>query len=159
MTGPFELIVIAIADAVHGALDAAPQLQRRARSRVRRSPPSCAEQLAPRQPDDPRIGRERLRHDLIHVVVLVGREPADEVHAFGGVGELLILAVERGVLRPRNRIVGIAFGARILVDQRGFRVLLPGDVLEFGDPGVGVVVRDSSRPRPADDARSRAFRT
>ena len=32
MPGPFQLIVIAIADAVHSALDAAPQLQCRARS-------------------------------------------------------------------------------------------------------------------------------
>src|SRR5215208_5399691 len=37
--------------------------------------------------------RERLRHDLVHVVVLVGREPADEVHMWRRLGQRLVLSV------------------------------------------------------------------
>ena len=49
--------------------------------------------------------------------------------------------VERGVLRPRHRVVRIALRPRILVDDARLRVLLPGQVLELRDAGVGVLVR------------------
>src|SRR3954469_19221373 len=51
------------------------------------------------------VQRERLRHHLIHVVVLVGCQPAYEVHAFGGRCEHLIFPVQLGVLASRNRVV------------------------------------------------------
>ena len=80
---------------------------------------------------------ERLADHLVHVVVAVGGEPAHEVHVRRGVGQRLVLAVQLGVLRPRHRIVRIALGRRVLVGEAGLRVLLPGQVLVLGDPGVG----------------------
>ena len=88
------------------------------------------------------IGRQRLRHDLVHVVVLVGRQPADEVDAGRPLGEGLVLLVALGVLGAGDGVVGVAFGPRVLVDDGGLGVLLTGQVLELGDPGVLVVVRE-----------------
>src|SRR5687767_8923156 len=55
--------------------------------------------------DDFGIQRERLSHDLIHVVVLVCRQPADEIDALGCRRQHLVLPVELGVLASRNWIV------------------------------------------------------
>src|SRR5436190_4399527 len=38
-----------------------------------------------------RVEGQRLRDDLVHVVVLVGAQPAEEVHAWRRLGELLVL--------------------------------------------------------------------
>src|SRR4051812_26132155 len=84
---------------------------------------------------------ERLRDDLIHVVVLVGPEAADEVDAGRRRGEFLILLIQRRVLGAWNRIVRIPLALRILIDARRFRMYLPGEVLELGDPRVEVLVR------------------
>src|SRR5689334_1807132 len=67
---------------------------------------------------------QRLGHDLIHVVVLVGAETTNEVHTGGLIGELLVLAIERRVFGTRDWIVGIAFRLRKFVDARRLRVLL-----------------------------------
>ena len=59
-------------------------------------------------PRDLRVQRQRLRDDLIHVVVPIGRQPPDEVDARRPLGEFLILLVERRVLGARDRIVRVA---------------------------------------------------
>src|SRR5690349_3566133 len=51
-----------------------------------------------------RVSRERLRDDLIHVVILVGCQPPDEVNVRRGVGQRLVLRVDLGVLPARHRI-------------------------------------------------------
>src|SRR4051794_31196996 len=53
-------------------------------------------------------GRERLADDLVHIVIAVGREAADEGDALGRIGERLVTLVERLVLFARDRIVRIA---------------------------------------------------
>src|SRR5687768_11812064 len=63
---------------------------------------------APWTPGQLRVQRQRLRDHLVHVVVLVGAEPAEEMHAGSGASEVLILLVQHRVRRLRNRIVRIA---------------------------------------------------
>src|SRR5438132_12990973 len=84
---------------------------------------------------------QRLRHDLVHVVVLVRGQSAHEVRIGGVVGESLVgfvlLAgggIQDGVVR-----VAVAFG--IFVHQRCLGVFLTSQVLELGDARVGVVIR------------------
>src|SRR3954466_602828 len=71
--------------------------------------------------------RERLGNDLIHVVVLVRREAADELHLGCLVGERLVLLVELGVLGARNGIVGIPFRPGIFPHHGRLRMLLAGE--------------------------------
>ena len=85
--------------------------------------------------------RERLPHDLVHVVVLVRREAAHEVDAGRRIGERLVTLVKLPVLGARHRVVRVAFRARELVDDRRLRMLLAGQVLELGHARVGVLVR------------------
>lgn len=59
---------------------------------------------------DALVQRQRLPYHLIHVVVLVGAEAADKGHVRRFVRQLLIALVQLGVLRPRDRVVGIALG-------------------------------------------------
>ncbi len=84
---------------------------------------------------------ERLRHHLVHVVVAISREAADEMHPRRGVDKLTILLVDCRVLGARNGIIRIAFRARKLVDDARLPVLLAGQMFELGHAGEGVVVR------------------
>src|SRR6476646_5431229 len=63
-------------------------------------------------------GRERLPDDLVHVVVTVGREPTDEGHAFGLVGERLVALEQFLIFGARDRIIWITLGRRIFVGDR-----------------------------------------
>src|SRR5215217_1229239 len=94
-----------------------------------------------RRGPEPLEDGERLGDDLIHVVVLVRREPPHEVDARHRIGELPVALVQLRVLRLRHGVVRVALGLRILVDDRRLRVLLPRQVLELGDPRVWVLVR------------------
>src|SRR5690606_26430804 len=89
---------------------------------------------------DTLVQRQRLAHDLVHVVVLVGAEPADEGHARRLVRQLLVALVQLGVLRPRNGVVGVALGRGIFVGDAGLRMDLSGQVLVFADASVGHVL-------------------
>src|SRR5690606_11784324 len=89
---------------------------------------------------DTLVQRQRLAHDLVHVVVLVGAEPADEGHARRLVRQLLVALVQLGVLRPRNGVVGVALGRGIFVGNAGLRMDLSGQVLVLADAGVGHVL-------------------
>ena len=64
---------------------------------------------------DPPERRQRLTDDLVHIVIAVGGQPADERHALGRVRERLVALEQRLVLRPRDRIIRIALGRRIFV--------------------------------------------
>ena len=86
-------------------------------------------------------GCERLPDDLVHVVVAIGCEPADEPDVPGRAGKSLVLLVERLVVRRRDRIIGIALGGGIFIGEGGERVLLSSKVLVLGDAGVGVGLR------------------
>src|SRR5438270_12923776 len=58
-------------------------------------------------PPEPIVKRECLTHHLVHVVIPVRRQPADERNIFFGVGEFLVGRVQRGVFRPWHRIIRI----------------------------------------------------
>src|SRR3954451_15835579 len=91
--------------------------------------------------EDPVGCRERLGDDLIHVVVLVGRQTADEPGSRLRLCELAVALVQLGVRGTRDRVVGITLVRRVLVDdgRRGRR--LAGQLLELGDARVLVVER------------------
>ena len=74
------------------------------------------------------------------------------MHAGGRVRQRLVLLYSARVLRLRDRVVRIALRARVLVDEAGLRMLLPGEVLELGHPRVRVLVR-------VVDHRDRLMRT
>src|SRR5918994_5239903 len=84
---------------------------------------------------------ERLPDDLIHIVVAVGREPSDEGHVAGLVCERLIFLEQLLVLRPRDRVIGIALRRRIFVGDRRPRVLLAGEMLVLADAGEWHILR------------------
>src|SRR5215203_89598 len=83
---------------------------------------------------------ERLRDDLIHVVVLVGREATDERDVRRRVCQQFVSLVELGVLRTRHRVVRIAIGAGPLANDCRLGVHLPGQVLELGAARVREVL-------------------
>src|SRR2546423_4572461 len=62
--------------------------------------------------------RQRLADDLVHVEVLVAREPADERHVAALGGERLVALVERTRLVVGDRVVRVALGARELDGER-----------------------------------------
>ena len=53
---------------------------------------------------------ERLADHLVHIVIAVGREPADEGDVRGRVRERLVSLEQRLILGPRHRIIRIALG-------------------------------------------------
>src|SRR5204863_829124 len=86
------------------------------------------------------IERQSLRHHLVHIIILISGEPADEMHpGFGG--ECEILLVELTILASRDRIIGITFRAGVFVDDAGLRVLLAGQVFELSYACELVIVR------------------
>ncbi len=91
-----------------------------------------------------RDGEEPLAHLGARVDLAVGaRVQIDELRPdalLQGNERRLVLIVDRGVLGSRHRIVRIAIILRILVDDAGLRVLLPGQVLELGHTRVGILV-------------------
>jgi hypothetical protein len=78
---------------------------------------------------EPAEGGQRLADDLVHVVIAIGRQPADEGDAGRGIGQRFILLVERLILLARDRIIRIAFGAWIFQRDAGLAVLLPSQML------------------------------
>src|SRR5450631_4467597 len=55
-------------------------------------------------------------------------------------GQGCILLEECFVIRPRYRLIRIAFGFWIFPDHRSSRVGLPGQMFEFRDSGIGMIV-------------------
>src|SRR5688572_28205936 len=76
--------------------------------------------------------RQRLTYALVHVVVLVRRQPADEVHVRRRLRERLVTGVQRRVLGPRYRVVRVTLSARELAHDRRAVRALAGEVLELG---------------------------
>lgn len=79
-------------------------------------------------------------HDLIHVVVAVLRQPADEGCVAAILCQFPIACVEAFVLGARNRIERISVCLRIFEYDGGALVLLSGQVLEFGYARIGLLV-------------------
>ena len=100
--------------------------------------------------------RQRLSDDLIHVVVLVSREPADErdvslrvCFGFVALVERCVLAASAPDSRDRPRLADIR-------RRPTCSDALPGDVLELADARVGVVVGivdGADRLKPFDRQR------
>src|SRR4051812_20330919 len=84
--------------------------------------------------------RQRLRDDLVHVVVLVRRQPSAEMNVRCPLRERLVLAVHRRVLRPRDGIVRVPLRAWILVDHARFWMFLAGQVLELRAACIRVLI-------------------
>src|SRR5829696_9664880 len=83
---------------------------------------------------------ERLGDDLIHVVVLVGREPTDECDVRRRIRQELVSLVELRILGTGHRVVRISLGAGALTNDGRLRVHLPGQVLELGATRVREVL-------------------
>src|ERR1051326_7467821 len=64
--------------------------------------------------DDALERGKSLGHDLVHVVVLVGRKAPNEMRTRRYVGERLVARVQLGIFGARDRIVRVAFSLRIL---------------------------------------------
>lgn len=79
-------------------------------------------------------------NDLVHVVVTILSEAADKKGVGFAGGKGFVVLVERFVFRARNGVVGIAGVLGIFADDGGAGVALAGEVLEFGDTSVGVLV-------------------
>ena len=79
---------------------------------------------------------------LIHVVVAILGKAPHEAHVRRCFRQLLIPLEYRFVFWPRNGVVGVSFVARKLPHYGCAGRLLTGQVLELGDPGVAVVVRE-----------------
>jgi hypothetical protein len=93
--------------------------------------------------------------DLVHVVVAVGGEAAEEGDFFaaatggelgeggGGVGEVAVLFIEGGGVGGGDGVVGFFAGAEVVgvfADDGGVFDLLSGGVFDFDDAGEVVVV-------------------
>src|SRR5690606_13170473 len=89
---------------------------------------------------DTLVQRQRLAHDLVHVVVLVGAEPADEGHARRLVRQVRAGVVQPGARRPRKRGGGGAPGPGIGVAAAGLRMDPSGQALLVAGTRVGHVV-------------------
>ena len=86
--------------------------------------------------------------DLVHVVVTVLGEATDEEDVGFAGGKGFVALVKGFVFRARNGVVGIAGILGVFADDGGAGVALAGEMFEFGDASVGVVVRvvnDSDR--------------
>src|SRR4051795_1778180 len=89
----------------------------------------------------PPKGRECLAYDLIHVVILVGSEPAHEVYAGLPGRQCLILPIKRAIFLARDRVVGIAHIAGVFVSHSRAGMNLACQVLVFADAGERFVPR------------------
>ena len=91
--------------------------------------------------DQPPGGGQRGSHHLVHIVVAVLRQPADEGHVRLLFGQCFIALVERLIPVARHRIVGFAISLWILAYDGRAGVLLSRQMPEFGDARIGVIVR------------------
>ena len=80
------------------------------------------------------------RH-MVHVVVPVLGQPANEADAGLGIGRGRVALKQRLIGRARDRVVRLALGLRKLPHHGGAGHLLTGQKLELGASGVGVAVR------------------
>src|SRR4051812_31061705 len=74
------------------------------------------ERRAPGGATEAREQCQRLTDDLIHVVVAIGRETADEMDIGRLLRQLKVTPVQCCVRRPRHRIIGISRVGRKLID-------------------------------------------
>src|SRR4051794_29441585 len=81
---------------------------------------------------DAPVRGQSLAHALIHVVVLVSRQAADEMNVRRRPCESLVARVEPGIFGTWDGVVRLAFSARELAHDRGPLRPLPGQVLELG---------------------------
>lgn len=77
---------------------------------------------------------------LVHVVVAVLGEAANEEDVRFAGGKGFVALVESFVFRARDGVVRIALSLGILTDNGGAGVALAGEMLKFRDAGVGVVI-------------------
>ena len=85
-------------------------------------------------------GAQRLGDDLVHVEVLVVGEAAAEMDVAGALREGLVPCENSRIFGAWNRVIRVASGLWVLVDNAGPRMLLAGEVLKLGNARVGVVV-------------------
>ena len=83
----------------------------------------------------------RLRHDLIHIVVLIGRQAAGKMNSSLLRGERLITGVQLCIFRSGDGIVRISIRGRIFIDQCSLCVVLPREMLELRHAGVWIFIR------------------
>jgi hypothetical protein len=93
--------------------------------------------------DDFSVLRQSLRDDLIHIVITVSRQSSDKMHVGHRIGESFVFRVKIGVFFARNRIIRVAFGARIFVNDARFTVFLSGQSFKLGDARVKMLVNRS----------------
>ena len=119
------------------------------RSFRRRGPLRGSAPLGLHQPPE---CRQCLTDDLVHIVVSVSAEFADEDNVVALTSQLFITLVEMLVLRPRNRIIRLSLVAGELVRDACLGMPLPGQMLVFGNPGernfLRGIVDDSDRLEP-----------
>src|SRR5258706_1811766 len=97
--------------------------------------------VAPEPRYDAVRGREGGADDLIHVVIAILGEPTHESHVWARVRSRLVALEQQLVLSSRNRIEGLPVRLRVFAHDRRALVRLAGEVLEFRDSRVGVIVR------------------
>src|SRR5688572_20938317 len=76
-------------------------------------------------------GRQCLPYHLIHVVIAVGCQPADEPNITRGERQCLISLVELLIFRARHWVIRIAGITREFVGDAGLRMNLAGEMLVF----------------------------
>src|SRR6266481_326343 len=62
------------------------------------------------------------------------------MHVWSGIGVRLVLRISLRVLLSRNRVIGIAFSLRKFINDAGLAMLLPGEIFEFRDARVELLV-------------------
>ena len=86
---------------------------------------------------------------MVHIIISIGRESADESDGVLSYRQLLIALVKTLIFRPWNWIVGIAFRGRELVADAGLRMFLTCQMLVLGHARerdlLGRVINDSDR--------------
>src|SRR5512138_3805561 len=87
------------------------------------------------------VSGKRLRNDLIHVVVLVGRQTTDKMYFGSFLSQPSVLLIQLCVLFLRYGIVRIAFSLRKLKHNARLRVFLTSEILELSNTGVELLVR------------------
>src|SRR5687768_18417830 len=78
------------------------------------------------------VSRQRLSNDLVHVVILVRRQPPNEMDLRRPIRQRLVLCIQLTVLFPRHRIIRIALSFWKFKHDASLRVLLTSQVFEIG---------------------------
>src|SRR3954454_1712559 len=63
------------------------------------------------------------------------------MNAWIGVSQQFVFIVQIGIFAARDRVIRITFGLRKFVHDTGFVMDLARQIFEFGNPGIGLLVR------------------